>query len=131
MDLGDNFVSPDLLVDEDFFYCRIQPEVLNLHSCASGQPGEAGTCHASRSGLRLDSMAEMETIDCVDGAVVGPIPASYEANLANVRFSIQSDPLSSPIYRRPLGLDSHPRRIYEDGSECERLVFDWLTTGAM
>lgn len=131
MDLGDNFVSPDLLVDEDFFFCRIQPEVLNAHSCASGVAGEEGTCHASRSGLRLDPMAEMETIDCVDGVVVGDVPASYEANLAGVRFSIQSDPLSSPIYRRPLRLDSHPREIYEFDSVCEQLMFEWLTTGAM
>ena len=30
--LGDNFVAPDLALDEDFFYCRIQPEVLTKHS---------------------------------------------------------------------------------------------------
>ena len=29
VDLGDNIVPPDLRLDEDFFYCEIQPNVLS------------------------------------------------------------------------------------------------------
>ena len=53
VDLGDDFVAPDLQLDDAFFYCRIQPEVLTRHSCATGDSGEEGSCHSAASALRL------------------------------------------------------------------------------
>ena len=33
VELGDNIVPPDLMLDEDFFYCRVQPEVVPPQGC--------------------------------------------------------------------------------------------------
>jgi len=130
IDPGDNFVAPDLVMDEDFFFCRIQPEVVATQRCGSGVSGESGSCHSARSALRLDVLGETDPPPTCDGNTpAGPIPESYRRNLDAVRFTVQSDPLSSPFYRRPLQLDSHPRKIYDEGSSEERLVFEWLTSG--
>jgi hypothetical protein len=124
--LGDDFVAPDLQLDTDFFFCRIQPDVLTRHSCASGDDGESGSCHDSRSALRLiDTDAPAPCDD--DGAVVDAVPDDYQANLDAVRFAVQSDPLSSPLYLRPLNRASHPRQIFDDNDDAAKLIVEWIS----
>lgn len=129
VDLGDNFVPPDLMLDEDFFFCRIQPEVLSRQSCASGTAADGGGCHSARSSLRLDPAAEMETATCDGNTLIGLPPVSYETNLEAVRFTVQSDPASSPLYRRPLNQDSHPRQIFDAASPEADLIAEWILMG--
>lgn len=129
VDLGDNFVPPDLMLDEDFFFCRIQPEVLSRQSCASGTAADAGGCHSARSSLRLDPMAEMDSVTCDGDVLIGLPPASYEFNLEAIRFTVQSDPASSPLYRRPLNQDSHPRQIFDASSAEADLISTWILMG--
>jgi hypothetical protein len=123
--LGDDFVAPELQLDEAFFYCRIQPEVLTKHSCASGGPGEKGSCHDSRSALRLTA-TDAPSPCSKQGAVVGPVPDAYKANFEAVRFSVQSDPLSSPLYLRPLNRASHPRMIFGENDPAAKLIVQWI-----
>lgn len=132
IDLGDDIVPPNLQLDEDFFYCEIQPNVLTAKSCANGIDGESGSCHADRSALRLVATTDPPPM-CEDGVIVGgSLSADYVANFEAVRFTVQSDPLSSPFYRRPTGMDSHPRVIFPpDGDPCADLIIDWITRGAM
>ena len=131
IDLGDDIVPPDLQLDEDFFHCEIQPNVLTAQGCASGAAGEAGSCHADRSALRL-----VPTMDppptCEDGVITGgSVSADSIANFEAVRFTVQSDPLSSPFYRRPTGMDSHPRVIFDTDAAEATLIVDWINRGAM
>jgi hypothetical protein len=128
VDLGDDFVAPELQLDEDFFYCRIQPEVLTRHSCATGEADESGGCHDSRSALRL--AATDTEAQCQGGAVVGEIPDAVQANFEAVRFSVQSDPLTSPLYRRPLGRASHPRAIFNEDDAAAELIVEWISGAA-
>jgi len=125
VELGDDFVAPDLQLDEDFFVCRIQPEVLTRYTCASGGDGEAGSCHDSRSALRLLATDVPAPCDA-EGRVVDAIPDAYARNLEAVRFSVQSDPLTSPLYLRPLGRASHPRTIFDGGDEAADLLVRWI-----
>jgi len=130
IDPGDNFVPPDVVIDESFFFCRIQPEVVAATRCASGISGEGGSCHSSRSALRLDPLGEtVLPPECDGNTPTGPIPESYRRNLDAVRFTVQSDPLSSPFYRRPVQLDAHARKIFDEDSPEAMLIFEWLTTG--
>lgn len=131
VDLGDDIVPPDLQLDEDFFHCEIQPNVLTAKSCAGGLAGEEGSCHAERSALRL-----VPTMDppptCEDGVIVGgSISADSIANFEAVRFTVQSDPLSSPFYRRPIGLDSHPRAVFPEDDPAAELIVQWISGGGM
>jgi hypothetical protein len=126
VELGDDFVAPDLQLDDDFFLCRIQPEVLTRHSCATGATGESGSCHDSRSALRLVDTDAASPCDG-DGRVVGAIPDAYARNLRAVPFSVQSDPLTSPLYLRPLGRASHPRTIFDEGDAAADLIIRWIS----
>ena len=129
VDLGDDVVGPDLQLDDAFFYCRIQPEVLTRHSCAQGESGEQGNCHEARSALRL--LATDDPPPCDDaGFVVDDVPDAYAKNLDAVRFSVQSDALTSPLYLRPLNRASHPRRIFGEKDAAAGLIVEWIS-GAM
>ncbi len=127
--LGDNFVAPDLQLDDVFFYCRIQPEVLTKHGCANGGSGEQGQCHDSRSALRLIATKDAAPCDKM-GALVGMPSADYVANLDAVRFFVQSDPLTSPLYLRPVNQASHPRKIFDDTDPAAKLIVQWISAGA-
>ena len=116
-----------LMIDEDFFYCRIQPEVIIAQSCASGIAGEGGGCHAARSALRLSAAAETDPPPACDGdSLVGAVPPSYRSNFLNVQFTVRSDPLSSSFYRRPVLLDPHPREMFAEGSIEADLIYEWI-----
>jgi hypothetical protein len=126
--LGDNIVAPDLALDEDIFFCRIQPDVLTKHGCAAGRDAEAGTCHDSRSALRL--LDATDAPSCKDDRVIGELPDAYAFNLDAVRFFVQGDPLTSPLYLRPLQRASHPRRIFDDNDAAAELLLEWISAGA-
>jgi hypothetical protein len=129
VDPGDNLVAPDLPLDEDFFYCRIEPEVIQQHNCATGDSGDAGHCHDSRSALRLIASSDPAPCDSA-GRVTGKLPDAFTANLEAVRFFVQADPLTSPFYLRPLNLASHPRRIFSEQDPAAKLIEEWISAGA-
>ena len=127
VDLGDNPEPPDISIDADFFHCRIQPEVITEFRCAPGESADGGGCHTARSALRL---VEVPTPPrCQDGRVVGAPPVESEVNLERIRTTVGVDAEASPFYRRPLGLDSHPRRIFEESSAAADLIRMWLNGG--
>ncbi|MDB4976103.1 MAG: hypothetical protein JWN48_4444 [Myxococcaceae bacterium] len=124
VDLGDNPETPELSLDKNFFHCQIQPLVLTAQSCASGGPGEAGSCHAARSALRLVDVPVPSL--CQNNRLVGNAAAESIVNLERVRSSVGADADASPLYRRPLGLDSHPRTIFTPDSQSALLLRMWL-----
>lgn len=129
VDPGDNFVAPDLTLDESFFFCRLEPEVLQKHGCAGGVSGEAGMCHDSRSALRLRANTDPPPCDA-SGRVTGKVPDAYRADLEAVQYFVQSDPLTSPLYLRPLNQASHPRRIFDENDPAAKLIREWISAGA-
>lgn len=124
VDLGDNPETAQLSLDEDFFHCEIQPKVLTAQGCASGGSGEGGSCHTARSALRLLEVGAPST--CQDGKLVGLPATESELNYQRIRADVGVDADSSPLYRRPLGLDSHPRQIFAPDSESALLLRMWL-----
>jgi len=130
IDPGDDFVPPDVQLSDDVYFCAVQPQVVSALRCASGGPGEAGACHAARSALRLRVDAETDPPPtCENGIPVTTVPPSYVDNLERVRVTVSSDPESSPFYRRPTGLASHPRVVFDTNSPEAELVLDWIASG--
>lgn len=127
VDLGDNFEAPDRNLDADFFYCVIQPEVLGEYGCAAGGAGDSGGCHRERSALRLLEVAGEPR--CDGDRLLGSPSLEAETNFMRVRASVGVDADASPLYRRPVGLDSHPRVIFQEGSDPAELIREWIDSG--
>lgn len=131
VDLGENIVPPNVRVDEDQFYCEIAPQILAAHSCATGGTSECTgtTCHSSTSSFRLASMVTLPT--CEDGSPVDSIDPELEDDFQSVQLFLGSDAVSSPFYRRPVNLDSHPCRVFDEGSAEADLIASWIESGAL
>jgi hypothetical protein len=129
VDPGDNLIAPELSLDEDFFFCRIEPEVIQQFSCATGSGSDSGGCHNTRSALRLIDSDAAPPCDA-SGRVVGSIPDAFAANLEAARFFVQADPLTSPLYLRPINQASHPRAIFGAQDPAAKLIEEWISAGA-
>ena len=128
IDLGADVVPPEVVLDEEIFVCVIQPEVLTRHSCATGMGDESGSCHSSRSALRLVDAPEEPPCNA-ENQVIGSVPESYMSNFEAVRFAVQADPESSPLYLRPTGRAAHPRRIFGADDPAAELIASWIAQG--
>lgn len=129
IEVGENIVQPNTQLSEDFFYCRIQPDVIQAASCATGAAGDSGGCHMAQSSLRLVDTSGVTRPECT-GADMGQlapgavIPPEYMDNFQRVQFTLGPDAESSPFYRRPTAMDSHPRRAVDMAQEM--LILDWF-----
>lgn len=131
VDLGENINQPNATLDEEYFFCVIQPDVIQAASCATGVAGDSGGCHAAQSALRLTDTSGVPRPDCVDGELApgAVVPIEYMNNLQNVQFTLGSDAESSPFYRRPTQMDSHPRRVVDMAQE--ELILEWFARGSL
>ncbi len=135
VELGENIVQPNTQLSEDYFYCFIEPHVIEPLSCANGASGDVGGCHTAQSSLRLlppqgstppmctGDMSNASSVRLSPGAV---IPPDYAENYQRVQFTLGPDAESSPFYRRPTGMDSHPRVVVMRGSAEETLILNWF-----
>lgn len=129
IEVGENIVQPNTQLSEDYFYCRIQPDVVEAASCATGAAGDSGGCHLAQSSLRLVDTTGTTRPACT-GADMGQlapgavVPPEYLDNFQRVQFTLGPDAESSPFYRRPTGMDSHPRRAVDMAQEM--LILDWF-----
>ncbi len=132
VDLGDNPSPPSNQLDEDYFFCQVMPNVIVPQSCAPGVAGDGGACHLTQSALFLEDASGIAPPGCDENDRLLPgevAPDVYQRNLTRVRFTVASDPMSSPFYRRPLQLDSHPRMIFAIDSPEEVILRTWITGG--
>ncbi|MEM9193709.1 MAG: hypothetical protein AAGF12_31325 [Myxococcota bacterium] len=108
-------------LDADYFFCQVQPKVINPGRCA----GDDG-CHTDRTALRLDPVAEQLTPPiCSDDHPTSLVEAPYYTNLARSRAEVRPTADRSDFYRRPLG-DNHPVTLYREGSVEALIVRAWI-----
>lgn len=131
VDPGPNFVVPDEQFDADFFFCRIEPEVLTARKCGPGDPaaGDAANgCHFNSSAVSGMAIAPHPPIDCVDGrpANRGQIGAGSAAqgNLQAASLVMSRDFATAPLLLRPTG-QNHPRAIFLRGDPAEDIIRQW------
>lgn len=122
--LGDNFTQGEVAVSDDFFYCRVQPDVITGYGCSEGAAGEAGECHSSKSALRLRSVPT--PVACDDGLVTGMISADERANFEASRSQVSGTSSSSPLLLRPIGVQSHPRIVFAPGDPPADVLRMWI-----
>lgn len=133
VELGENIVQPNTQLSEDYFYCFIQPDVIQAGGCATGMAGDVGGCHQAQSSLRLVDTTGVTRPSCTGssdrasmvrltpGAVV---PPEYADNFQRVQFTLGPSADSSPFYLRPTMMASHPR-VAVDAAQ-EQLILNWF-----
>jgi hypothetical protein len=131
VDPGPNFVVPDEQFDADFFYCRIEPEILVNKRCGSGDPalGDAANgCHFNQSAVSGMALRTHDPVPCAndrptDRALLTPGGAA-QGNLQAVTLEMSRDAQTAPLYLRATG-QNHPRTIFPREDPFLDLLRQW------
>ena len=128
VDPGPNFVVPDEQFDADFFFCRVEPEVLFAKKCGSGNPGEENSCHFNASAVSGMAITNHAPIDCANGRPVNRVQlgagSPAQGNLQAASLVMSRDIDTAPIFLRPTG-SNHPREIFPKEDPVVEILREW------
>lgn len=128
VDPGPNFVVSDEQFDADFFFCRVEPELLVAKKCGSGEPGDNNNCHFNSSAVSGMALAPHNPIDCADGRPVNRAQigagSAAQGNLQSTSIEMSRDYLTAPLYLRPTGAN-HPRAIFPKDDPVVEVIRQW------
>ncbi|MBX3231559.1 MAG: hypothetical protein KIT84_23975 [Labilithrix sp.] len=131
VDPGPNFVVPDENFDADFFFCRVEPELLVAKKCGPGDPafGDAANgCHFNSGAVSGMAIANHAPIDCANGrptsrAQIGAGGAA-QGNLQAVTLVMSRDVNTAPLLLRPTG-QNHPRKVFDPNDPVVEVLREW------
>jgi hypothetical protein len=131
VDPGPDYSIAELVWDEAFYYCQVEPRVITAYSCANGDMGQgdsAGGCHRAVTSFRLFDYAPKVSESC-DGNVVGNvlIPEDARQNYQGANARMRRDPEIAPLLQRPLKRLAHPRAIFNADSDAAAAIREWAT----
>jgi hypothetical protein len=130
VDPGPNFVVPDEQFDGDFFFCRVEPQLLFAKKCGPGEPGTdpPNGCHFNAGAVSGMAIANHAPVDC-DGdrprnrAQIGAGSAA-QGNLQATSLVMSRDYLTAPLFLRPTG-QNHPRPIFGRDDPVVDVIRQW------
>ncbi len=130
VDPGADFVQEDVTFDDEFFYCRVEPMLLQ-QGCGAGDPGQdpANGCHFSVTKFRLTDYMPRVSDSC-RGDKLAPgalVPVAAQQNYAAAQARMKRDPNLAPLLTRPTGKATHPRQIFAENSPEAAVIRQWAT----
>lgn len=130
VDQGSDFNVADVVFDENFFYCRVEPELF-AHRCGPGDPGQndaANGCHYNVTSFRLSDYAPLVADSCNGGVVPSAgAPAQARQNYQVSQARMDRVPDRARLLQRPIQAQQHPRKIFEPDSATADVIRDWAT----
>ncbi len=129
VDPGPDFSVADVVFDESYFYCSVEP-LLFAYSCGSGDTGSgdaAGGCHYNVTSYRLTNYSPLVAESCQNpstsapGTVTQAARQNYQASQARMK----RDPEIAPLLQKPLKNQAHPRQIFDEGSDAALAIRAW------
>jgi len=119
IDPGPNFVVPDEQFDADFFFCRVEPELLTAKKCGPGDPaaGDASNgCHFNSSAVSGMAIAPHPPIDCASGR---PTNRAQIGAGSAAQGNLQA---ASLVMSRG---QNHPRAIFPREDPVAEIIRQW------
>ncbi len=127
---GEDFDIADVVYDENFYYCRIEP-MLFASRCGPGDAGQGDTgggCHFNVTSFRLTDYTPLVGDSCGGGIVPSqPPPAAARHNYTVAQTQMALNPDLAALLNRPTGKTSHPRVIFPAQSPEADLIRQWAT----
>jgi hypothetical protein len=128
LDVGENFQVAEVVYDENFFYCSVEPMMFE-QGCGKGDAtrGESAQgCHFNRQRLRLTDYTPLAAETCVAGQLGDQgVPQQAQQNYQSAQLQMEVDPDRSPLLNRPTSEVAHPRVIFELSSEQADVIRTW------
>ena len=123
----------DLKLDENYYYCVIQPQVITAKGCSAGNSGEGpASCHAQNTAMRLKDIGPDKpdkSTACTGGKPTLAVTQAERDNYAAAQLRASRDIESSALITRPTGQSNHPRTIFPSDSPEATLIRQWIKGG--
>jgi hypothetical protein len=131
VDPGADFVQEDVIFDDEFYYCRVEP-MLFQQGCGPGVAGmdPANGCHFSVTKFRLSDYGPPRVGDSCNGDALGAgvlVPVAAQQNYTAAQARMKRDPDLSALLQRPTGQARHPRKIFDESSDEADVIRRWAT----
>jgi hypothetical protein len=129
-DPGADFEVANIVFDENFYYCQVEPRALFAMSCSTGDPAlgdGTGGCHASVTSFHLLPYMPPVSDTCMGNVPGGVIPTEARDNYRSAQVQMRRDVESAPLYQRPQGRPTHPRQIFNSDSDAAAVIREWAT----
>jgi hypothetical protein len=131
VDPGADFVQEDVIFDDEFYYCRVEP-VLFQQGCGSGVSGTdpANGCHFSVTKFRLTDYMPPVSESCTPAGLLpagAPVPVAAKQNYTAAQARMKRDPSLAALLQRPTGKAQHPREIFAEDSPEADVLRQWAT----
>ncbi|GAC1352777.1 MAG: hypothetical protein NVS3B20_13820 [Polyangiales bacterium] len=118
----------DLKLDESYYYCVIQPQVITPKKCSTGDASEgASSCHGNNTAMRIKDVPM--AVACSGGKPIATPSVEERDNFGSAQLRANRDVESSPLITRPTGKVSHPRVIFSSDSAEATLIRQWIRGG--
>lgn len=129
VDPGADFGIADVVFDESYFYCAVEP-VLFARRCGAGDPASGDTpggCHFNVTSFKLTDYSPLVADDCSDLTPPDDIPTAARQNYQTSQARMKRDPELAPLLNRPTGEAVHPRVIFDADSNDADTIREWAT----
>lgn len=125
VDAGQDFQIADIVFDEDYYYCEVEP-VLFKNGCGPGSGSDAaGGCHFNVTNFRLRDYSPLVGESCQNGAPGVTPNNTARDNYQAAQTQMRRDPDLAPLFNRPTGTTAHPRQIFPADSPDAQVIRDW------
>ena len=115
----------DLRLDENYYYCVVQPQVITAKRCSPGDSGDpSGGCHSSKSSMILVDVPT--PVACSGRRPTGVVTGAERANYQAAQLRVTRDAENAPLLARPTGKLAHPRVIFLGGSPEADIIRKWI-----
>jgi hypothetical protein len=131
VDPGANFVVPDEQFDADFFFCRVEPELILAKKCGPGDPAAgdpSNGCHFNPTAVSGMAIRNHDPVPCAgdrptNRALLNP-GGPAQGNLQAVTLVMSRDVQTAPLFLRPTG-QHHPRAIFPREDPVVEVLRQW------
>jgi hypothetical protein len=131
VDPGADFVQEDVIFDDQFYYCRVEPMLFaSQQSCGAGVSGKdpANGCHFSVTKFRLtDYVIDPDRCDGDALKQTALVPVAGKQNYVAAQARMKRDPNLAALLQRPIGKQQHPRKIFAENSPEADVIRQWAT----
>jgi hypothetical protein len=130
VDPGPDFEVANVVFDEGFYYCQVEPRALFAGSCSSGDPAQGdamGGCHQSVTAFTFRDYAPRVFETCTGNIPGSAIPTQARDNYQSAQVRMRRDPESAPLLLRPLRILEHPRKIFDEDSDSAVVIREWAS----
>jgi hypothetical protein len=127
---GPDLSVAEVVFDENYFYCKVEPELF-AHSCGPGDQSQGdatNSCHYNVTSFRLSDYMPLVSESCNGGVVPSAgAPSQARQNYQVSQAKMDRVPDRAKLLQKPTGGQEHPRKIFEPDSPAADVIRDWAT----